>query len=234
MPKIQSTVNIVDFHSHILPSADHGSSSVETSLAQLKLAMDAGVDRIIATPHFYPSRHKLEDFLLRRSKAWELLKPHLSDSLPHIRVGAEVLVCNGLENLPGLENLFIHGTKTILLELPFTDFQYQYAESAERLKARGIDVVLAHADRYPEEHIQEMLDAGCRIQLNADAFKSIFIKSHIKKWIASGNVVALGSDIHHRDANAYRLFGRAKSKIGEHLDYIRCESDKIWSESEVM
>ena len=33
-------IDLVDFHSHILPRADHGSDSVETSLKQLKLAAD--------------------------------------------------------------------------------------------------------------------------------------------------------------------------------------------------
>ena len=60
-------IDIIDFHSHILPGADHGSSSVETSLAQLNSAKNAGVTRLIATPHFYPHRHTLEKFLARNN-----------------------------------------------------------------------------------------------------------------------------------------------------------------------
>lgn len=234
MPDFSIKADIVDFHSHILPGADHGTSSVETSLGQLALASAAGVKRIIATPHFYPARHKVEDFIERRSAAWKRLSESLSSDLPDVRVGAEVLVCNGIENLPGLDNLFIHGTNTLLLELPFTDFQYQYAESAERLIEKGIEVVLAHADRYPEEHIAQMLEAGCKIQLNADAFSSLFVKPHIKKWLASGRVIALGSDIHHRDKNAYKLFLKAKKKVGLSIDLIKTESDRIWDASSVM
>ena len=38
---------LVDFHSHILPRADHGSDSIETSLCQLESAAKAGVDTTI-------------------------------------------------------------------------------------------------------------------------------------------------------------------------------------------
>lgn len=44
----------VDFHSHILPKADHGSESVEMSLMQLYCAEKAGVDTIVATPPLLP------------------------------------------------------------------------------------------------------------------------------------------------------------------------------------
>ena len=33
----------IDFHSHILPAADHGSANLETSLKQVALAKEAGV-----------------------------------------------------------------------------------------------------------------------------------------------------------------------------------------------
>ena len=55
--------SIVDFHSHIIPSANHGSSSVETTISQLKLAQKSSVTRIIATPHFYPSHENVDTFI---------------------------------------------------------------------------------------------------------------------------------------------------------------------------
>ena len=229
-----TNVDIVDFHAHILPSADHGSSSIETSLAQLALARDAGVTRIVATPHFYPSRHTLDQFLERRNGAWERLRRELVGDMPDIRVGAEVLICNGIENLPGLERLFITGTNTLMLELPFADFQEEYIDSAERLVLRGINVVLAHADRYDEDHIDEMVKVGCKIQLNADAFDHLFMKSHIKNWLSSGSVIALGSDIHHKDKCAYRSFLHAIKKVNAYIGDIKKASDDIWNKSKIL
>ena len=47
---------MTDFHSHILPGVDDGSKDVEMSVAMLRTLAEQGVDRVVATPHFYPRR----------------------------------------------------------------------------------------------------------------------------------------------------------------------------------
>ena len=61
----------VDFHSHILPGIDDGAENSEMSLKMLGLERKSGVTRIAATPHFYMSSQSLEDFLEKRSGAFE-------------------------------------------------------------------------------------------------------------------------------------------------------------------
>ena len=77
---IKMKMDLVDFHSHILPGADHGSDSIDTTLFQLNSAMACGIDRIIATPHFYPNIHTVEDFLSRRNSSYDCIcrKPNCS------------------------------------------------------------------------------------------------------------------------------------------------------------
>ena len=58
----------IDFHSHILPQADHGSDGIETSLAQLALLRDAGVWCLAITPHFYPQEEGVTSFLDKRGQ----------------------------------------------------------------------------------------------------------------------------------------------------------------------
>ena len=222
--------DLVDFHSHILPGADHGSSSVETSIQQLTLAKNASVSRIIATPHFYPHKHDIEKFLVRRNNAYDSLVCAISGvDYPDIALGAEVLVCDGIDRLMGVERLCIGASRTILLELPFSDFSSRYVEGAYNLKSQGIDVILAHADRYNPKDIYEMLDIGAKIQLNATALLDLFIPKHIKSWLNDGVVVALGSDIHGTYEKSYTNFVKAAKRLGEYADYIKSESDKIWS-----
>ena len=81
---IKKKIDLVDFHSHILPGADHGSDSIDTTLFQLNSAMACGIDRIIATPHFYPNIHTVEDFLTRRNASYEALMTHLNSNFPKI------------------------------------------------------------------------------------------------------------------------------------------------------
>lgn len=221
-------VDLVDFHSHVLPKADHGSSSTETSLFQLSEALSHGVRRIIATPHFYPTTHKVDTFVKRRNDAYFELKAALGDNSPEIKLGAEVLICDGIEELPELEKLFINGTNSLLLELPFATFNERYCDSVYTLTNRGVDVIIAHADRYNPNNIDALADSGARIQLNADSLSGLFKRRSLYKWLDRGLVVALGSDIHGSDKSAYQLFDKAKSRLNGYLGYIKKESDKIF------
>ena len=44
---------MIDFHSHVLPGIDDGSSCVEESLDMLRIAKSQGVIKMLATTHFY-------------------------------------------------------------------------------------------------------------------------------------------------------------------------------------
>ena len=217
---------MVDFHAHILPGADHGSRSLETSLTQIKLANECGVDKIIATPHFYPDKISLERFLDIREAAYQTLSPHIDAS--SIRLGAEVLICDNIQNLPGLEKLCLFGSRTLLLELPFNYFDKKYKYIISDLVKDGYEVILAHADRYVEENINLLLEYGAKIQLNADSLDVFFKRKQLYSWMEQGVVVALGSDIHGEDKKAYKRFVSAMKKMGEHLPFVERASEEIW------
>lgn len=228
-------MSAVDFHTHILPGADHGSSSVSTSLAQLSFAAHAGVDKIIATPHFYPHLHAIPDFLKRRAEAYRSLVSAMLQSPPAfvpptVRLGAEVLMCREIENLPDFSDLCFYGTKTVLLELPFNEFSLDFCDTAEILRDRGYLVVLAHADRYAEKNIEEMVGAGALIQLNACSLIGLFHRKQLFDWIGRELVVAIGTDIHGENAAAYRDFLRAERVLGTALPYIEERSRAIFDE----
>ena len=224
---MEKQMDIVDFHAHILPGADHGSDSIETSLWQLSSAQRFGVKRIIATPHFYPHKHSVESFIERRNKAYNVLAPHLSGDV-EIRLGAEALICLGFENIPNLESLFIEGTRTLLIELPFGYFDDGFCRSVEHMRRQGIDVVLAHADRYSPNHVEKVIRAGARLQINAKSLLGIVKRRDVYSWLDSGKVAFLGSDIHGRDKKAYQLFAKSAYKIRNSIDIIRQSSDKVW------
>ena len=225
-------IDLVDFHSHILPGADHGSASVSESLEQIKLASARGIKRIIATPHFYPDSHSVDSFIKQRDSAYSDLLAALPSDSPRIVLGAEVLVCDGIENMPDLARLFIQGTRTLLLEMSSPILRHTSVNSVSRLVSSGVDVVLAHAERYLPSGINQLIEAGARIQLNADSLKPLFINKNIKNWLEQGKVVALGSDIHGPNQRAYRNFEIAISRLSGYIGYIKQESDLIWNMAE--
>ena len=228
-----SQLDIVDFHTHILPEVDHGCDSLETALKQLKLAKSAGVKRVVLTPHFYPHIDSLDEFLQKRSDAYTKLIAAIGDSndYPDVRLGCEVLICEGISKMPKIEELCIAGTKTLLLELPFSDFSRKYIDDVETLIDSGFDVVLAHADRYARENITKLLAVGAKLQLNADALCSIFVPGGLKRWLSSECVAAIGSDIHMLSRRYYRDFSKASARVSKRYASVVELSDKIWQAS---
>ncbi len=227
--------DIIDFHSHILPGVDHGSPDVSTSIAQLQLAKKYSVKRILATPHFYPNLHTTAAFLEMRDKAVsELMKARRFD-LPEFKVGTEVLICDGLERFPDLDKLCFQNTKYIMLELPFFEFSESYAETAGAISDMGYKVILAHADRYPKDVIDVMLDYGVSaLQINADSLTTVFKRKHIYRWMQDELVCAIGSDIHLLSKRTYSKFSHLQKHLRELILPIKASSDRIWNEIEAI
>ena len=228
--KLLEKYDLVDFHSHILPGVDHGSSSLETTLLQLKYAKSAGINKIIATSHFYPNAHDVKRFVEKRERALSRIRS-CGEEIPEIRVGAEVLICNGIENLPDIEKLFIRGTNTILLELPGVPvLDSNLYTSVERILSRGVGVVIAHADRYKPSIIDRMIGLGAKVQLNSSAMLGVLSpKKYVLEWIDQKSVVGIGSDIHGADSKAYPKFLKAVNRLGDRYDHINKESNLMWN-----
>ncbi|MBR6826108.1 MAG: hypothetical protein IKM59_06125 [Oscillospiraceae bacterium] len=203
----------IDFHAHILPKADHGSDGLETSLKQVSLAKEAGIELLAATPHFYPASDTAEAFLERRSHCLEALMSGLGKDAPEILPGAEVQLCRGIDHLQQIRELCFRDTNVLLLELP-GDFRFkQFERSLESLHYdRGLQVVIAHVDRYPDL-AETLIDAGFMGQLNASSLCGLFKRKQLYRWIEMGSIVALGSDL-HGTKTGYSEFLQAKKKLG--------------------
>lgn len=187
----------LDYHAHILPGCDHGSDSVETSLKQLEMASAAGICTVCATPHFYPHKETVSSFLARRDEAAKKLMSARSDDLPQVMLGAEVLICEGIEHLDGLSRLCRGGTDELLLEMPFYAWQESLWETLYLLFERhDIRIVIAHAERYPVENIEHLIREGFTLQLNAECLTKPLHRKRYLSWIENGYVKYLGSDIH--------------------------------------
>lgn len=208
---------VIDFHSHILPRADHGSDSVETSCRQVALQLGSGTDVVVATPHFYPHRENADAFLTRRARtAKKLCEALPPEQAARIRVGAEVLICPGIAEMEGLELLTVAGTDVILLELPFTTIGEALVESVLEVRERGLVPVLAHIDRYPPEPIEALLRQGIMAQLNASAFAGLFGGRRYMPHVTNGSVVALGSDLHGANRHEISAFVHARKRLGRY------------------
>lgn len=220
MEKIINTLMSIDFHAHILPRCDHGSDGRETSLAQLALAQKAGVNTICATSHFYPEQDTVHSFLRRRQACYAALCERLDDSAPRILLGAEVLICDNMDRMPDLEKLCLSGTDYLLLEMPFFEWPESLFETAARLaRLERIQVVMAHADRYDPDSVEQMIDLGIPLQLNVDNLSKRLKNRRLLEWIDRGKVVAFGSDIHGTKVG-YHYWEKCKKMLGTRWDQV--------------
>lgn len=222
----------IDFHAHILPAADHGCADVDMSLRQLVMAGEAGITTLIATPHFYPHSHNISGFLERRNKAFSAISSVYKGEVKII-CAAEVLLCEGLQNLAELGQLRIGDSNTILIEMPGSPWNTRLIESLIHIKeVLGFEVVLAHVERYDPDDIQKLFSLGMLGQLNASAFCGLFLKSRYLSWIDDSFITALGSDIHGL-GKAYKEYSIAMKKLGDRGDLLQEAMSCLIKESKI-
>ncbi len=210
-----------DFHSHILPGADHGASDRQEALTILRAAHEAGIETIAATPHFYPHRHRVDEFLKRRQAAYERIAPLCGEDTPKILLGVEMLACPGIDKMPGLEKMTLEGTKVILWEMPFVIAEHteELFETAERLIENGYTLFMAHANRYPTSSVERLAKMGAKLQLNIEDVCSLGERSRTRAWMENSWVYAVGSDVHHKE-NIYKKFKKGARILESALDKI--------------
>ncbi len=214
---------VIDFHAHILPHMDHGSGRAATASEQLAIIQQAGVTKVCATSHFYPQDILPEVFLEERRKSLEIaLRTYGYGPRPRILLGAEVLICQGLEHMEGLRELCIDGTDIMLLEMPFThgNWGHDLYHTVHEIQQQGITPVLAHVDRYPRESIEQLFDMGLYGQINCDSLTKVFKPKHLLRWIEDGKIVAFGSDLHGCDPKSYAPFTKVMNTYKDHAERI--------------
>lgn len=208
----------IDFHSHILPGADHGAETSEDSTASMNELIGLGAGGAVATPHFYPENTSVELFKKRRASAVEHFKGTcLSERCP-VYVGAEVAVCRYLERMPELSELCIAGTNVLLLEMPFVRWTEEIIKTVESIRKLGFEVILAHPDRYEERGVEALFERGFRGQLNIAslATKNSWRRRRLLRWVDDGHILAIGTDIHRPEVRDDRnAFPRGIEVLGE-------------------
>ena len=214
---------MIDWHSHVLPNMDDGSSSPEESVVMLKMLSDQNVDYVIATPHFIANDESVEVFLQRRKESFESLCNITQDKLPNIILGAEVKYYNGISRMENLEELCIEGTSSLLLEMPFGKWtEYTVRELEEIATTKSITVILAHIERYFSKNsvnvFKRLYRSGILMQVNANCFDTFFARKKAYKLPECEAIRFIGTDCHNtttRQPNIKKSFELLQKKFGK-------------------
>ena len=147
--------------------------------AMLREEKRQGVELVAATPHFYAYRMSIEGFLEQRAKALEETKRLIREAdtpLPGVTVGAEVYFFQGMGHARDISRLCVGETKTILIEMPFEQWNEEMLRDIEALiRLQRLNIVLAHVERYigfqKDRHVwNRMLSLPLTPQINAGSF----------------------------------------------------------------
>lgn len=208
-------MNVIDFHTHILPGIDDGSRDLDMTEAMLREELSQEVGLVVATPHFYAHRSSIHHFLEKRQAALEqteeLGKRLGEGAIPPVIAGAEVYYFSGMGRAQMLPQLAIGDTGTILVEMPFEQWTEDVLRDLEDIiRKQKLHIVLAHVERYVEFQRDRtvwdrVMELPLTPQINAGSFikkKSGLFRTD-RKWRFSMEFLdehpktILGSDCHN-------------------------------------
>ena len=199
-------------HAHILPGIDDGSSSIEMSNQMLDAMKQAGVCVVCATSHYYSWQNDIDTFLNRRNNAYrQIVENRGKQTLPIILPASETAFFKGISKCERINELCIHGTNTLMLEMPFFAWSEQIVEEVESLILdRNIRVVLVHPERFcflkeNKKYIDRLLKLDIALQVNANSFIDHKTRKLAFDLIQKSDHPLLGSDCHNVTTRPFNL-----------------------------
>ncbi len=205
---------LADTHVHLLAGLDDGPQSLGEALAMCRKLESDGTRFATALAHQNPDYPENTADHLRDAAAvlvGELAKENIP--LTVFPTGEVMLTETILDDLDAgrLQTVGGHG-KFLLVEMPHHAF-YDLRPIARDLAPRGLRLIVAHAERYPELLFDDALTdsfiaAGCLIQFTAGALADPWsgkVESAMKNAILRGAVHMLGSDGHGIDRRRPRM-----------------------------
>lgn len=196
---------MIDMHSHILPNIDDGAVDMAMSLSMLRMAEAHGTTVMVATPHVIEGEW-LPQWAEIEQKCRELQAAARSEGLAiAIYPGAEVAIhLDMLQHLKAPGPYCINGKNYILVELPSHEIPNYTEEFFFTLQARGMNPILAHAERHPQimknpEILVDWMQHGLLVQMNAPSLMGKVgekPRQTAETLLYSDMVTVAGSDAH--------------------------------------
>src|SRR5262245_48404442 len=163
---------MVDIHCHILPGVDDGAKSWDIAIQMCKMAVNDGIEHIVATPHAN------SEFLYDRaalSSLLDQLSRHVAGN-PKLSLGCDFHFSyeNLVEALRNPSQFTIAGRQYLLIELSDFSVPPSVAQNLQRLMARGLIPIITHPERNPilqrnPKRVREWVEQGSLVQVTANS-----------------------------------------------------------------
>ena len=200
---------LTDIHMHVIPGVDDGAGSMEESITELKMVINQGVSRVIATPHSFA----FDDYPEKVYAQYKKLKKEVEvQGLPlELHLGCEMLVYPDdvdecIEKLKKGIYPTLAGTDYVLTEF---EPEYHTEEDSlyiiDKIVAAGYKPIIAHVERYAltnDESARRMKEHGAWMQINAYSVKeekSKRTRTNANNLLREQLVDIIGTDGHRLD-----------------------------------
>jgi tyrosine-protein phosphatase YwqE len=194
-----------DVHSHLVPSIDDGSKSIDDSINMIGHLHSLGYKKLITTPHIMGDGYRnTPDTILG---GLEKVKSALTDNQLNVEMAgaAEYYLDYDFERKLDNEKLLTFGKNYLLFEISYMNPPDNLYHVIFKMQTLGYKPVLAHPERYNFWHkefdkYEAFIDKGVLLQMNINSlsgYYSIPTKKVAEQMIDKSMISFVGSDCHH-------------------------------------
>lgn len=213
---------MIDIHCHILHGIDDGAHDLAESLAMARYAYQDGIRHIIATPHLNIHYNNTRAYVQNKT---EILQKAFDQNGIKITLhpGCEVQLKNKLTLYRQVEQhqfCFLGpGTRYVLLEQRWTEYDPETPEIVAWLLARGITPIIPHPERHvffrnQPELITQLIEAGAWTQVSVDSL----LGNNNQEALEFANRLIDANHVHTLATDAHNIHRKPSLAIG--YDYI--------------
>jgi protein-tyrosine phosphatase len=222
---------MIDLHCHILPGVDDGAQSLSDSLSMAKMAVEQGIQRIVATPHHMNNAYENpKRSILDRVKD---LNEKLREEKIELEVlpGQEVRIHGEMiEGYKAGEILPVNHTPYLLVEFPSNHVPRYTEKLFYDLQMNGLIPVIVHPERNQEimEHpelLYQLVKKGAMTQVTAASICGDFgkkIRNFSIQLVEANLTHFIASDAHNTTKRSFKMrdaFGVIEKKFGNDMVY---------------
>ncbi len=170
---------MIDLHSHILPGLDDGAGDIEVSMRMARIAVQEGVQTMVATPHVNFDYPIDADTIISRVGEMNVALARAGVALA-VLPGAEISVARAAQlSDDDLKAFALARGKTVLIESPYIKGAGFIEELLFDLQLRGFQPLLAHPERCPMfqediERLQRLVVRDVMCSVNAQSLAGRF------------------------------------------------------------
>ena len=202
---------IVDLHSHLVPAVDDGARTVDDALEGIGRMVEAGIRRVVTTPHFDvslgrdPARFGAR--MRQIDSAFAELRDRVAVEHPDVVLarGQEVMLDAPFPELTD-DRHRLAGTRFVLVEWPRLQIPPATPDVVARIRGQGWIPVIAHPERYRGlmrdfAVVGAWRRAGACLQMNHGSVVGRYgtdVQTAAFRLLEGGWVDCLSSDFHAR------------------------------------